>query len=288
MILVDYSGICMGALFARGGSHEEPMIRHFILNSLRMYNAKYRDEYGKMVICCDGGSWRKDYFPEYKASRKKNREADEAAGTDWTAIYESFSKIREEIRDYLPFDVVHEFGVEADDIIATLVDETQEFGKHEPIMIISADKDFIQLHKHGNVKQYSPITRKMVSHDNPIRYLQEHIMRGDGGDGVPNVLSDDDTFINEDKRQTPLSKKKIDLWIQNIDNLEEVMPTQAYRNYQRNNKVINLGLIPDEIRDKILEKYKENKPTPNMKVLNYLVTNRLNNLMESVGDFHRK
>ena len=285
MILVDYSGIAMGAVFARGGGDEEPLIRHFILNSLRMYNVKHRDEYGRMIICGDGGSWRKDYYPEYKASRKTNRDKD---SRDWDKIFNTFTNIRNEIAQHLPFDVIHEFGVEADDIIATLVQETQEFGKHEPVMIISADKDFIQLHKHGNVKQYSPITRKMVSHEDPVLYLREHIFRGDAGDGVPNVLSSDDTFIDEDKKQTPLSKKKIQTWLDDYDNLENVMPSQAYRNYQRNKKVIDLEEIPQEVTIKILDKYNSLKPTPNMKALNYLIVNRMNNLVESVGDFHRK
>ena len=285
MIVVDYSGIAMGALFARGGGEEEGLIRHFILNSLRMYNVKYREEYGRMIVCCDGGSWRKDYYPEYKASRKKNRDAD---SKDWNSIFQTFTKVRQEISEHLPFDVIHEFGVEADDIIATLVKETQEFGKHEPVMIISSDKDFIQLHKYDNVKQYSPITRKMVTHENPINYLREHIFRGDSSDGVPNVLSSDDTFIDEDKKQTPLSKKKIELWMDNYNNLEEVMPSQAYRNFQRNNKVINLDEIPEEVTDKIMDKYNNIKPTPNMKALNYLIVNRLNMLTEQVGDFHRK
>ena len=284
MILVDYSGIAMGALFARGGGQEEGLIRHFILNSLRMYNAKYREEYGRMIVCGDGGSWRKDYYPEYKAARKTNREKDDK---DWDSIFNTFTKVRNEIKENLPFDVIHEFGVEADDIIATLVKETQDFGKHEPIMIVSADKDFIQLHKHSNVKQYSPITRKMVTHDNPTEYLMEHIFRGDSGDGVPNVLSADDTFVDEDKKQTPLSKKKIQAWIDDYDNLENVMPSQAYRNYQRNKKVIDLEEIPEEVTQKILDSYNSIKPTPNMKALNYLIVNRLNLLVESVGDFHR-
>ena len=154
-------------------------------------------------------------------------------------------------------------------------------------MIISADKDFIQLHRYSNVKQYSPITRKMVSHKDTVQYLREHIFRGDASDGVPNVLSDDDTFINEDKKQTPLSKKKVQSWLDNMSNLQNVMPTQAFRNYQRNNKVINLDNIPEEITKQILDNYNSIKQTPNMKTLNYLITNKLKNLIESVGDFHR-
>lgn len=285
MILVDYSGICMGAYFARGSGPDEGLLRHFILNSLRMHNAKFRDEYGKMVLCCDGGSWRKDVFPEYKANRKKGREE---SSHDWPDIFEKFTKIRNEIEEHLPFDVIHEYGVEADDIIAALTQETQEFGKHEPIMIISADKDFIQLQKFGNVKQYSPLTKKFIVDNDPIRYAFEHTLKGDSGDGVPNVLSDDDALCTEGKRQSPLSKKKIENWWENRDNLENIMPVQVYRNFQRNDHVINLDRIPTEIKTRILTKYESVKQTPNMKALNYLVVNRLNNLIESVGDFHRR
>tara|TARA_E500000318_G_scaffold64483_1_gene59596 strand:- start:1357 stop:2214 length:858 start_codon:yes stop_codon:yes gene_type:complete len=284
MILVDYSGICMGAYFARGSGPDEGLLRHFILNSLRMHNAKFKDEYGKMVLCCDGGSWRKDVFPEYKANRKKDRETSDH---DWPDIFEKFTKIRNEINEHLPFDVIHEYGVEADDIIATLVQETQEFGKHEPIMIISADKDFIQLQKYNNIKQYSPLTRKFITDNNPIRYQFEHTLKGDSSDGVPNVLSDDDALCNDDKRQSPLSKKKIESWWENRDNLQTTMPEHIYRNFQRNDHVINLDRIPEDLKTKILSNYESIKSTPNMKVLNYLVVNRLNNLIESVGDFHR-
>ena len=289
MILVDYSGICMGAFFARGSGPDEGLLRHFILNSLRMNNARFRDEYGKMVICCDGGTWRKDYFPEYKANRKKTREESDV---DWSSVFNTFGKVQQEISENLPFDVIHEYGAEADDIIATLVKETQDFGKHEPIMIVSADKDFIQLQRYSNVKQWSPLTKKFITDDDPVRYLREHIFRGDAGDGVPNVLSSDDALCAETKRQTPLSKKKIDSWCEAMDKqgtngLQDIMPTQAYRNYQRNNRVINLDNIPEDVTNKILEKYNDIKPTPNMKTLNYLVVNRLNNLIESVGDFHR-
>ena len=282
MILVDYSGIAMGALFARGGGDEEPLIRHFILNSLRMYNVKHRDEYGRMIVCGDGGSWRKDYYPEYKASRKTNRDKD---SRDWDKIFNTFTNVRNEIAEHLPFDVIHEFGVEADDIIATLVQETQEFGKHEPIMIISADKDFIQLHKHGNVKQYSPITRKMVSHEDPVLYLREHIFRGDAGDGVPNVLSSDDTFIDEDKKQTPLSKKKIQTWLDDYDNLENVMPSQAYRNYQRNQRLIDFDYIPDDIETDIYKEYEKVTVPSRSKILPYMIKNDLKELIGKIEEF---
>ena len=285
MILLDYSQIALSNIIVQR-LNDESMIRHMILNSIRMYNKKYRDQYGQMVICAYGmNTWRKDYFPLYKAHRRKNREESDQ---DWNEIFRILHLVRDEIKENLPYKVLHMDGVEADDIIASLAMFTQEFGNDEPVMIVSSDKDFIQLQKFNNVKQYSPIQKKMVTDENPRTYAFNHIMRGDGGDGIPNVLSADDTFVDGDKIQTPLSKKKIQAWLDDYDNLENVMPSQAYRNFQRNKKVIDLEEIPQEVKSKILDKYNSLKPTPNMKALNYLIVNRMNNLVESVGDFHRK
>jgi len=286
MIITDYSGIAIASYFSqakRGGDMlSEDLIRHLILNSIRMYNMMFREEYGQMIIACDGGSWRKEVFKEYKANRKKSRDSDTM---DWESFFGVLTKVRNEISENLPWMVLHFNNVEADDIIATLVKETQEFGKNEKVMIVSADKDFIQLHKYSNVKQYSPMKKKLISEDNPINYIREHIFRGDSSDGVPNVLSKDDVFVVDGERQTPLSKKKIQEWLDNYDNLDTIMPEQIYRNYQRNQKVIDLDFIPTNITNQITETYNNTKIAPKMKVLNYLVVNRLNNLVSSASDF---
>jgi len=286
MIIVDYSGIAIASYFSQakrdGDMLSEDLIRHLILNSIRMYNTMFREEYGQMIIACDGGSWRKEVFKEYKANRKKTRDNDTM---DWESFFEVLTKIRNEIGENLPWMTIHINNIEADDIIATLVKETQEFGKHEKVMIVSADKDFIQLHKYSNVKQYSPMKKKLISEDNPINYIREHIFRGDSSDGVPNVLSKDDVFVVDGERQTPLSKKKIQEWLDNYDNLDTIMPEQIYRNYQRNQKVIDLDFIPTNITNQITETYNNTKIAPKMKVLNYLVVNRLNNLVSSASDF---
>lgn len=258
------------------------MLRHVVLNSIRMYNTKFREEYGQMILACDGGSWRKDVFPEYKANRKKARDKSDM---DWGFFFDTLTKIREEVATNLPWVSLHIGNVEADDIIATLVKETQEFGKNEKVMIVSADKDFIQLHKYSNVKQFSPMKKKLITENDPVGYIREHIFRGDSSDGVPNVLSGDDVFITEGSRQTPLSKKKIEAWLENFDNLRDVMPENVYRNYQRNQKVIDLDFIPTNIKEQIIEKYNNTQIAPKMKVLNYLVTNRLSNLVPSASDF---
>jgi len=282
MILLDYSQIALSNIIVQK-LNDEQMIRHMILNSIRMYNKRYRDEYGQMVICADGmNTWRKEYFPYYKANRKKGREESDQ---DWNEIFRILHLVKEEIRDNLPYKVIHMDGVEADDIIASLVMETQEFGKDEPVMIVSSDKDFIQLQKYKNVKQFSPIQKKMVTDDNPRTYAFNHIMRGDSGDGVPNVLSADDTFVSE-KSQTPLRQNRINEWLENSDNLRDIMPEEIYRNYQRNKKLIDLTEIPEDIQTTIINTFMEQKVPMKMKVLNYLIKKRCNLLIEVVEEFY--
>ena len=248
-----------------------------------MYNKRYREEYGQMVICADGmKNWRREVFPPYKANRKKGREESDQ---DWSEIFRILHMVKDEIKENLPYKVLHIEGCEADDIIATLTMQTQEFGLHEPVMIVSSDKDFIQLQRYSNVKQFSPIQKKMVANENPITYLWNHIFRGDAGDGVPNVLSTDDTFISEAK-QTPLRQTKIDDWIHNAERLRDVMPEEIYRNYQRNKRLIDLTQIPEDIQQDIINNFNEQKPLMKMKVLNYLIKKTCNNLIEVVEEFY--
>jgi len=282
MILLDYSQIALSNIIVQK-LNDESMIRHMILNSIRMYNKRYRDEYGQMVICADGmNTWRKDYYPYYKAKRKKNREA---SSQDWNEIFRILHLVRDEIKENLPYKVVHMEGVEADDVIASLVLQSQEFGMNEPMMIISSDKDFIQLQKFNNVKQFSPIQKKFVKDENPRTYLFNHIMKGDTGDGIPNVLSDDDTFVS-DKKQTPLRKTRIAEWLENSDDLRSVMDDEIYRNYQRNRTLIDLTEVPETIQKNIINSYNEQKVAMKMRVLNYLIKKRCNLLIEVAEEFY--
>lgn len=282
MIICDYSGIAMGAMFSQKSPDiNEDLIRHLILNTLRMYNVKYRAKYGQLIVACDGGSWRKQVFAEYKAGRKAGREA---SPIDWEKVWTIFNKVQDEISKNLPFRVVQVKGAEADDIIATLVETTQEFGCDEQVMIVSADKDFIQLQKYSNVSQFSPMTKKLVTDKNPRRYLIEHILRGCSGDGVPNVLSDDDTFIT-DKRQTPLKAKVIEEWASNYSKLDEIMPETVFRNFVRNRRCIDLSYIPPDVAEEILNVYDAQPAQPNSKVLSYLISKRCKMLVGCAADF---
>lgn len=280
MIIIDYSGIAISNIFTQKEDLSENLVRHMILNSLRMYNVKFRQKYGRVVLACDGGNtWRRNIFPQYKANRKKSREE---GGLDWTEFFRILGMVRDEIKVNLPFTVIHEQGMEADDIIATLVHRTQEFGQNEPVMIVSSDKDFIQLQKYSNVKQFSPMTKEFVTEKNPVRFLQEHIIRGDSSDGVPNILSGDNVFV-DGQRQTPVSKKKVEEWISNWDNISSVMDETTLRNFQRNRALIDLSYIPSAKKELIINTFETTKPTPN--VLNYLINKRCSNLIECAAEF---
>jgi 5'-3' exonuclease len=287
MIIIDFNGIALGAIVTQKMDINEDMVRHMVLNSIRMYNKKFRDEYGDVVIACDGGSWRRDYFPQYKWKRRQAREDDNAdkSKLDWNEVFEILNKVRDELVEYFPYKVVHIPGVEADDIIGTLVEETQEFGKHDDVMIVSSDKDFIQLQKYNNVRQFSPMTKKFIQEKNPRQYLMEHLFKGDSGDGVPNVLSGDNTFV-DGIRQSPVTKKKIEHWMENVDNLQDAMGEEIYRNFVRNKKLIDLSETPVEIKESIINTYEGAKVAPKMRILNYLIKNRCRQLVECVGDFH--
>jgi|TARA_B110000908_G_scaffold18578_1_gene20881 hypothetical protein len=283
MILLDYSQVALSNIFVQK-LNEENMIRHMILNSIRMYNKRYRKEYGQMVICVDSQkSWRKDLYPHYKANRKKNRDAN--PDMDWPEIFRILTMVREEIAEHLPYKVIQIDTCEADDIIGTLALQTQEFGQHEPVMIVSSDKDFIQLQRYNNVKQFSPIQKKMVTDKNPLTYMWNHIFRGDTGDGVPNILSADDTFVS-DAKQTPLRQTRIDEWITNSENLRDVMPQEIFRNYQRNKKLIDLTEVPEQLKEVIINTHEGAKVPPKMKVLNYLIKKRCTHLIEVAEEFY--
>ena len=281
MILVDLNQVLISNLMAhtRGQLDEIPdkdMLRHMVLNSIRGYNLKFKQEYGTPVLCADGSNpWRRDFFPHYKHARRKGR--DEST-KDWTSLFQLIGEIREEIAQNFPYIVLHIDRVEADDIIAVLVKENHS---KEKIMIVSGDKDFIQLQKYPNVKQYAPIQKKFVEGEDPIIYLHEQIIKGDRSDGVPNILSPDDVFVTGTK-QRPINKKRLEEWA-NIENIPLGSETKKY--YERNKKLIDLDEIPGLIYNDIKSKYINYKVNNRTLLLTYFIENKLKSLIENINDF---
>ena len=271
---ITLASVMMNFHMTKSDELEEDMIRHMILNSIRMYRTMFKEEYGEVVLTYDSRHyWRRDIFPQYKQNRKKSREND---SKDWNKIFGLLNDIKSEFKEILPYKYVEVYGAEADDIIGTLCKEYQD----QKTMIVSGDKDFIQLQKYKNVKQYSPILKKYVNGHNPNTYIKEHILKGDSSDGVPNVLSPDHTFV-EGLRQRPLSKKKIEAWL----NSETGMSEEVKRNYQRNHKLINLDNTPDDLQKSILDTFNEAPSGDRSKILTYFIENKLKELTDSIGDF---
>jgi hypothetical protein len=261
---------------------EENMVRHMVLNSIRAYRQKFGAEYGEMVIACDNKNyWRKKVFPYYKANRKKNIEKSEL---DWASIFECMNSIRAELKEFFPYRVIDIESAEADDIIATLVKMTAEatVGEDFKVLILSGDKDFIQLHRYSHVKQYDPVRKKFITNPDPVRYLAEHILKGDSGDGIPNVLSSDNCFV-VGERQKPMTQKKIDSLIEL--SLVGKFDHPNFRNYCRNESLIDLTKIPEDISQKIVESYIDQDKKDRSKLLNYFIDKRLKLLLEHIGEF---
>lgn len=276
MILIDFTQTIIAGLMAQmkmnGGEVSEDMLRHMIINSVRNYQKKYARDYGEIVLCTDAAHpWRRDYYPLYKAGRKKTREASDL---DWTMLFNTLQKVKEEIRDNFPYRYMYVENCEADDIIAVLTKQSKE-----PVLIISGDKDFQQLHKYDDVTQWSPNLNRMVECKDPDLFLKEHILKGDKSDGIPNILSNDDCF-ELGIRQTPLRKPILEKYLRITIEKDD----KYYRNYLRNQTLIDLDFIPQDIEDRILEEFDKTKVVKG-KVFDYLVSHRLNELLNHVEDF---
>lgn len=257
---------------------DESLVRHMILNTLRTYVKKFKPEYGSnIVIACDNRHyWRKEIFQHYKANRKKTRET---SGHDWATIFECLSKIKEELKENSPYKVIEIETCEADDIISVLV---QKYSPSEKIMILSSDKDFAQLQKFDNVYQYSPIMKKFIEEPSPDAQLKELIIRGDKGDGIPNILSPDDVFVSGG-RQKPVMEVKLLNWLNQKP--EDFCDENMLRNYYRNQSLIDLTKIPKELTESILDTYDNTKTKTKSEFMNYMISHRLKNLIEVIGEF---
>jgi 5'-3' exonuclease len=281
MILVDLNQVLLSGLMAQISNQknvklDESLVRHLILNILRMHIKNFRKEYGDVVLCCDNRKyWRKEYFPFYKAGRKKTREKSDL---DWHMIFDMLAKFKIELKENFPYKVIDVEGAEADDIIGTL---TPIYSAHEKILILSSDGDFLQLQNYKDVKQYNPALKKFIVSENPIMDLKEKIIRGDKGDGIPNIFSPADCFVR-DLRQKPITKGILEKLMQE-SYLEQDETVKA--NFVRNSTLIDLSFIPTEIKEKIINTFNETIPAKKNQLLNYFIEHKLKNLMEVIEEF---
>lgn len=282
-ILIDLNQVLISNLMQQINSNprtqlDEGLIRHMVMNSLRSYNRQFKEKFGDMIICCDSRTfWRRDYFPFYKAHRKKDRDKSEF---NWTLIFETLNKIREELKEFFPYKVIEVHYAEADDIIAVLAGR---LSPHGPVLILSSDKDFVQLQKYANVTQYSPILKRYIKADDPLAYVKEHVLKGDRGDGIPNFLSADSVFAVGERQKT-INSKKLTEWM--TKSPEEFCLTDVMKHgYQRNQKLIDFEYIPEDIKTAVVEAFDNTKPQSRQKLLTYFTQYRLAKLITDLQDF---
>ena len=286
MILVDLNQVLLAGLMAqlskkKGVKLDEDLVRHLVLNILRMHLKTFRNEYGEVVLCCDNRKyWRKEFFPFYKAGRKATREK---STLDWHLIFELLTKLKQELKENFPYKVIDVDGAEADDIIGTLA---PRYAAHQKVLILSSDGDFLQLQQYGpNIKQYNPSQKKFIKSENPLIELKEKIIRGDKGDGIPNIFSPSDCFVRG-IRQKSISEDKLNkLLRENMDKTSDLIDSNALTGFSRNKTLIDLTCIPVEIKEKIINNYDDFKPASKQKMFNYFIQYKLKNLMEVIEDF---
>ena len=297
MILVDYSQVALSAILSfqrelKGTESEvKNLIRHVTLSTIKSYKKKYGKEYGDIVICCDGRKyWRREFFEHYKAGRKKARDASDL---DWGLIFDTLSEMRDDLSKHFPYKVMHIERCEADDIIAALTKWAQEnelvteglIEESQKILILSSDKDFKQLQLHPNVKQWSPMQKKYVTATQReiVEYKIEHIVKGDSGDGIPNILSKDDVFVSGE-RQKPMSAKRLQEFVEN--GFIACKNDDERRNWHRNATLVDFDFIPEDVRNQIVDTYINTKPTGDkMAIMNYLIEHRCRLLLDELEDF---
>lgn len=284
MILLDLSQVMISNIMMQVGQHTDAiqpdLVRHMVINTIRSLKTKFGNEYGELVIACDAKKyWRREYFPAYKGNRKADREK---SNIDWPVLFDTLNQIKSELKEFFPYRVIQVDGAEADDVIGTL---TMKYGtllnSDTKILILSGDKDFVQLQQYGNVRQYDPVRKKEIETSDPEKFLKHLVLAGDRGDGVPNVLSPDNCII-EGQRQKPLRETKIDELLRaDFDSL----PEEIRRNWKRNMTLIDLSYIPTHIQTSIVQEYEAQKGKSRDKLFNYLIQHKMKMLMEHIGEF---
>ena len=284
-ILMDFNQVILASLFQAVGNHtnidiDENVIRHMFLNSVRMNRKKFHNDYGEIIICADGkNTWRREAYPYYKANRKKTRDKSDL---DWNNVFNIMNVIRDEMREFFPYKVIHIDHCEADDIIGTIIHNegtTMNTGA-EKYLVLSADKDFIQLQTYANVDQYDPIRKRWLSDNNPTQFLEEHIIKGDSGDGVPNILSPDNCLA-VGERQKPMTQKRMALYKGTSENMDE----ETIARYNRNKKMIDLNEVPQKYKDMIMAEYNKEETVGRSQLFSFFITKKLKNLVSDIQDF---
>lgn len=284
MIIMDLSNLVFSQVldFERTTKMQPDMqvIRNLVIDRMRTHKEKLREFADEIVIAVDSRYYqRKRVFKYYKAKRAAGREA---STFDWDAFFPMFDAFKQELRDYFPVKMIEVEGAEADDIMGVL---GMRYGPHKKVCIVTSDHDMIQVQQIcPQVKQWSAFHGKFLTPKNAEYDLFTHIVKGDGGDGIPNILSPDDVLVTPGARQkSVMTKKMVEQAKFGVEQPDQFCDTEIMlERFNRNRTLVDLRMIPEEIQSSIVEAYEESKPNVG-KMYDYLMANRLTKILKEGG-----
>lgn len=270
VLLIDWSNLAMRNLLVMPYDPTDQVKfvswKNMMLRSLKKIFKEH--EASKVIICLEGhGNWRKQYYPEYKANRVGAREASKI---DFDAFFKAQDEFVGNLAALLSnvqfLRVPH---AEADDLIGVI---TKKYPNWK-ITLISSDRDFYQLYKYSNYRQYDAIKGKYIEVLDPINYLLEKIILGDAGDNVP-------------KLKAGVGPKTAEKIINSEEGLEEWLKLENLEaEFERNTTLISFDFIPEEVQNditKAVDAWKGTKFKPS-EMMNFLVKNSCGGMMSEIG-----
>lgn len=296
--LLDFSQIIMAAAFQEFGENAKfpkvttPMLRHLVLNSMKKNIKDFKKQgYQNMIVCVDNsksGYWRRDYSDYYKRNRSKDRED---SMFDWEGLFNAMHIIIDELETNMPYTIMNKDKIEADDHIAVLTEFLTSKG--HPVVIVSSDGDFTQLHKYPNVKQWSPMQKKWVKTKSGDSLLDcvTKVVKGDKKDNVASIKVRGDFWLTKIQgERTPSTTEKELLAIAenyyDLDKIESMLTEAQYKRFLENRILIDMDFIDADIKASILERYNNYKVPPKSRVYPYFVKSGLSKLTQVVADFY--
>ena len=228
VVLIDVSNLTMRCLFSQMPGPEEQEFSIFKLTFMASFMKLLKTLEPERVICLqDSESWRKQVYPEYKANRAAKREQSVVNFDVFFPVLEKFINDIADSFKNIPFVKIP--YAEADDCIATIVKNHPDWD----IINVSSDRDFYQLFKYPNYRQWDAMKHTFIEGLDPDVELMVKILTGDSSDNIPGLKRG----IGP-KRALKIINEDVNQWIEN----EKLQPE-----YERNMKLISFDCIPKEI-----------------------------------------
>ena len=274
VLIVDYSNMMYRTVHV--AFNEDPTDtefsywKHLMINCIKGYIETFKPDH--LIFALDNKKklWRHEIYSDYKGQRNAQRAA---SPVDFEKFFPIAHKFRDELKKLMPnVYFVSADGIEADDFTAVIIKSIAS--RCTEILNISTDKDFYQLYKYPNYKQWNPIKKTFCEVFDPQLYLQEKILCGDKSDNIPSVIP----------RMGPGRAHK---YVNRLDELFEEHP-EAVEKYEMNKKLISFDFIPKEIENKILDIFKsyETKEYSGRNMFSFLTENGLGKLTEDLQEFN--